>query len=238
MQNGRHNPGTWETKAGKLLQTLGQPGLHRCLGYWMRSCLCKEKVVITTETAVADGCLSADKDFLILLHMSQVRRQVCWSVCPPHGLPRLPGWVMISFLMIQTFGSSYLQFLLQCLQAWPATKQGGPEVFRSLCFCTEQEHRGAEAACHLRVFTITPTLRVPKAFRLSAVHISNNLKFHSLTSKGKVEDKPPKAEVGDTSEWKKKKNKQTWQGQCSPFLLPDLRLLDWAGDWVRHHVMQ
>ena len=51
----------------------------------------------------------------------------------------------VSFLMIQTFGSSYVQFLLQCLQAWPATKQGGPEVFRSLCFCTEQEDGGAEA---------------------------------------------------------------------------------------------
>lgn len=172
----------------------------------MRSCLCKEKVVITTETAVADGYLSADKDFLILLHISQVRRPICWPVCPPHGLPRLPGWVMISFLMIQTFGSSYVQFLLQCLQAWPATKQGGPEVFRSLCFCTEQEDGGAEAACHRpRFFTITPTPRVPKAkgfeaFRLSAVYISNTLKFHSLTSKGKVKDKPPRAEVGDTSE--------------------------------------
>lgn len=114
----------------------------------MRSCLHKEKVVITTETAVTDGYLSADKHFLGLLHISQVRRPICWSVCPPHGLPRLPEWVMISFLMTQTLGPGYLQFLLQCLQAWPATKKGGPEVFRSLCFCTEQEDGRAEATCH------------------------------------------------------------------------------------------
>lgn len=104
-----------------------------------------------------------------------------------------------------------------------------------------QNRRTEEQKLHVtacRVFTITPTLRVPKAegleaFRLSAVYTSNNLKFHSPTSKGEVEDKPPRAEVGDTSEWKI---------MAGPVFTVSTAWfeagLDWVDDWVRHHVTQ
>lgn len=184
---------------------------------------------------MADWYLSADKDFLILLHISQVRRPICWPVCPPHGLPRLPGFLFWWFKLLgQATYNSYSSVFRPGLQP---SKEGQRCLDHSAFV---QSRRTEEQKLLPRFFTITPTLRVPKAkgfeaFRLSAVYVSNTLKFHSLTSKGKVEDKPPRAEVSDTSEWKKKKN---MAGQCSPFLLPDLRLLDWADDWVRRHVMQ